>query len=44
MVDYSKFIGARLSCLNAGYSSKKVLGELKGGMMVSGVRGREKEL
>jgi exosome complex component RRP40 len=44
VAEYSKFIGARLSCLNPGYSAKGVLGELKGGMIVHGLRGREKEL
>ena len=44
VADYSKFIGAKLSCQNAGYSAGKVLGELKGGVVVSGLRGREKRV
>lgn len=40
--EYSKFIGAKLSCLNSGYSAKNALGELKNGMIVYGLRGREK--
>jgi exosome complex RNA-binding protein Rrp4 len=35
--EYSKFIGAKLSCLNAGYSAKNVLGGLKGGTIVYGL-------
>lgn len=38
--DYSKFIGAKLSCLNLGYSAKNALGQLKNGMIVYGLRGR----
>jgi exosome complex component RRP40 len=44
IADYSKFIGAKLSCLNAGYSAKSVLGELKGGVCVYGLRGKEQIL
>lgn len=40
--EYSKFIGAKLSCLNSGYSAKNVLNELKGGTIVYGLSGREK--
>jgi exosome complex component RRP40 len=39
--EFSKFTGAKLSCLNAGYSAKCVLGELKGGTIVYGLSGRE---
>ena len=42
--EYSKYIGAKLSCLNPGYSAKGALGELKNGMIVYGLRGREKDL
>ena len=41
VAEYSKFLGAKLSCFNAGYSVSKVLGELEGGMVVYGLRGRE---
>jgi exosome complex component RRP40 len=42
VADYSKFIGAKLSCLNIGYSAKSALSELKGGMIIYGLRGKEK--
>jgi len=42
IAEYSKFIGAKLSCINTGYSAKGVLNELKGGMIVYGLRGKEK--
>ena len=42
VAEYSKFLGVKLSCLNPGYSSKNVLGDLKGGMVVYGLRGYEK--
>jgi exosome complex component RRP40 len=44
VVDYNKFVGARLSCLNKGYSSKNVLGELKGGMIIRGWKKQQKRL
>ena len=36
----SKFLGAQLSCQNAGFSVGKVLGQLKGGTIVYGLRGK----
>ena len=41
IAENSKFLGAQLSCLNAGYSVGKVLGQLKGGTVVYGLKGRE---
>ena len=40
IAEFSKFLGAKLSCFNAGYSVAKVLGQLEGGMVVYGLRGR----
>ena len=44
VAEYSRHLGAKLSCTNAGWSSGKALGELKGGMVVYGLRGREGQL
>ena len=44
ITDFSKFIGAKLSCLNPGYSAKNALSELKGGMVVYGLKGKEKRV
>lgn len=38
--EFSKYIGAKLSCINTGFSAKNVLGELKGGTIVYGLSGK----
>lgn len=38
VTEYSKYLGAKLSCFNKGFNAKNDLGELKGGMKIAAPR------
>lgn len=44
VVEYSRHTGARLSCLNKGFSSKNEMGELKNGMLIRSTREKHKRV